>query len=105
MGTLLDVSSDGSKIKYKEEEGKILLITEHPDTKALEKMCAEVSADRGTTGKRGDMHHIMRIPQAVLTKICAETGLNFFDTNDSKLILAILKGPEYRKFRTYAGNI
>lgn len=105
MGTLLDTGTDGSRIKYKEEEGKILLLTEHPDTSLVEKLNAEQMASRGRFDKKGDFHHVMRVPQAVLTKICAETGLDFFNPEDSKTIFNILKGPDYRKFRTYAGNI
>lgn len=103
--TILDVSTDGTITKYREEEGKIILAHEFPDANAVEKLNAEQRASRGRFEKKGDMHHVMRVPQAVLTKICAETGLDFFNKDDAKKILSILKGPEYTKFRTYDGNI
>ena len=106
MATLLDVSTDGSLIKYGEQDGKIYLETHHPDTKSVEKYAAEMRAKNGGAfTKKNDLHHVMTIPQAILTKICAETGLDFFDNEDSKLILEILKSPEYAKFRTYGGKI
>ena len=106
MATLLDVGSDGSLIKYGEQDGKIYLETHHPDMKSVEKYCSEMRATNGGAfDKKADLHHVMRIPSAILTKICADTGLDFFDTEDSKTILAILKGPQYAKFRTYAGKI
>lgn len=103
---ILDTSSDGSIIKYKEEEGKIVLVTEHSDTKHLEKFCAEERANsKGKFEKKNDFHRVMKIPLSLLTKISAETGLDFFDKDDAKKILEILKAPEYEKFRTYKGKI
>ena len=106
MKTLLDVSDDGSKIFYEEIEGKIVLTTEHPDTTELEKHCAEQRAlSKGKFEKKGAFHHVLKPPKWLLTKICAEHNLNFFDSEDAKKILKILKRPEYAKFRTYDGNI
>lgn len=105
MATILDTAADGSLLTYREQEGKILIEQHHPDASVVEKLNAEQMAARGRFSKKGDFHHVMRIPQAVLTKICADTGLDFFNPDDAKKILKILKGPEYRAFRTYEGQI
>ena len=105
MATVLDIGTDGSVTTYQEEGNKIHLVTHHPDTASLEKLNAEQMASRGRFDKKGDFHHVMRIPQSILTKICADTGLDFFQADDAKEILNILKQPDYAKFRTYSGKI
>ena len=42
----------------------------------------------------------MRVPMIVIEKICNDHGLNFFDKEDAKRILQILKGNEFKYFRT-----
>lgn len=105
MDPVLDVGTDGTVTTYHEEEGRIFLQHHHPDLEVLQKFNAEQMASRSVFDKKGDMHHVMRVPQAILTKICAETGLDFFDKDDAKKILNILKRPEYACFRTYPGKI
>lgn len=105
MDPILDISTDGTVIRYAEEDDRIVLKYEHPDADVIERVNADEYASKGRFEKKGAFHHVFRIPQAVLTKICSDTGLNFFDADDAKRILQILKGPEYRKFRTYQGRI
>jgi hypothetical protein len=92
------------KTTYHEEEGKIILNYQE-DLEALLKANHEQRQARSRLDKKADLHHVMRVPQVILMKIMQETGLDFFKPEDAKLILEILKGPEYAAFRTYPGQI
>lgn len=89
---------------YHEEDGKIILnYTE--DVETLLKVNHEQRESRSVLERKGDFHHVMRVPHTILMKIQQETGLDFFNKEDAKAILEILKRPEYAQFRTYNGNI
>lgn len=63
--------------------------------------CRREDAERrGAFGKRQEFRRTMAVPFNVILKICNETGLNFFEPEDAKHILRILKNPDYRAFRT-----
>ena len=102
---ILDVQPDGTVVRYHEEGSKIILAHEHPDLERLQRANAEMRNTRSRLDKKGDLHHVMRVPQAIITKICIDTGLDFFNPEDAKEILKILKRPEYAQFRTYSGQI
>jgi len=105
MGSVLDQSPDGTVTRYHEDGERVILQHQHPDVGAVERANAELRNTRSTVERKGDLHHVMRVPAAILTKICAETGLDFFNRDDAKEIMKILKRPEYAAFRTYSGNI
>ncbi len=90
--------------KWIEHSGGITLYQEE-DVEPVIKANQAMMAGRSVFDKKGDLHHVMRIPMIVLEKIRAETGLNFMDRDDAKKIMTILKGPEYSKFRTAPGKI
>lgn len=102
---ILDVEPDGTVIRYHEDGNRIILAHEHPDLEAVQRANAEMRNTRSRLSRKADLHHVMRVPQAIITKICLETGLDFFNPDDAKEILRILKGPEYAQFRTYGGQI
>lgn len=69
----------------------------------LEACAAERRVDaeeRGAFGKRGEWRKTMSVPFNVINDICLKHGLNFYDTEDAKKIARILKGVEYKNFRT-----
>jgi hypothetical protein len=86
-------------ITYHEEDGNIILKYQ-ADVEALLKRNADLRALRGTTEARGAMHHIMTIDQVTLQDVCSKYKLDFFNEDDAKVILKILQGPDYQKFRT-----
>jgi len=92
------------RIQYKEEGDKVF-VTHTQDLEATIKANHEQMAQRSVFDKKGEMHHVMRVPHVILMKICQETGLDFFDKDDAKEIMKILKRPEYAAFRTYPGAI
>ncbi len=81
--------ADGSLTVYREQ-----------DVEPILKANAEQRALEAKGSKRGDFHQVMRVPMIVIEKICNDHGLNFFDKEDAKRILQILKGNEFKYFRT-----
>ncbi len=81
--------ADGSLTVYREQ-----------DIEPILKANAEQRAMESTASKRGEFHHVMRVPMIVIEKICAEHHLNFFDKDDAKKVLQLLKGNEFKYFRT-----
>jgi hypothetical protein len=94
----------GTSTTLHEEEGKLIVRYEQ-DVEAVIKANHEQMVRRSRVEKKGDFHHVMRVPTVILQKICQETGLDFFNKDDAKQILEILKRPEYAAFRTYPGQI
>lgn len=86
---------------YKEEDGKIL-INHYQDVEPhieYAKKCRREDAERrGRFGKRGDLHRTMSLPMNIIQSICARHGLNFYEPEDAKKILAIAKR-EYPAFK------
>lgn len=98
------MSQDGMKTTYHEEDGKMILQYEQ-DIETVLKVNHEQRAATSRFQKKGDLHHVMRVPTVVLMQIAQQTGLDFFNPEDAKAILQILKRPEYAQFRTYDGQI
>lgn len=98
------MSEDGMRTAYHEEDGKIIVSYEQ-DIEAVLKANHEQRATRSVFDKKGEMHHVMRVPRVVIMKICERTGLDFFKPEDAKEIMKILRGPEFAAFRTYPGKI
>ena len=105
---LLDISSDGTRINYHEEDGKIVLDYQHPDHDALFKANAEARATNVGLGMGGHKsvlgRHVMRVPISALMKVASETGLDFLNADDAKKILKIFQGAEYNKLHTFSGR-
>jgi len=97
-------SPDGMRTAYHEEEGKMIVSYEQ-DIETVLKVNHEQRAMSSRLARKGDMHHVMRVPTVVLMQIAQQTGLDFFNPDDAKRILEILKRPEYAAFRTYDGQI
>jgi hypothetical protein len=97
-------NEDGMRTAYHEEGGKIIVSYEQ-DIEAVLKACHEERQARSVFDKKGDMHKVMTVPRVVIMKICEQTGLNFFDSNDAKEIMKILRRPEFAAFRVYPGKI
>ena len=96
-----------TKQRYYEQDGKILIETYQDVEPHLEyaKACRRVDAeDRGRFGKRGDMRRTMSIPFNIIQEICAKHGLNFYEPQDAKKILAIAKR-DYPAFKTTIDKI
>lgn len=89
---------------YHEEDDKIVVSYEQ-DIETVLKVNHEQRAMTSRLARKGDLHHVMRVPTVVLMQIAQETGLDFFKPEDAKAILEILKRPEYAAFRTYDGQI
>lgn len=70
-----------------------------PHLEYAAKMRRADAEDRGAFGKRKELHPTMSVPFNVIQTICAKTGLNFFDSEDAKKILVILKR-DYPYFKT-----
>lgn len=100
----MSILETGMRTTYHEEEGKIIL-NYTQDIEAVLKANHEQRAASSRVAKKGDMHHVMRVPQVVLMEIQKRTGLDFFKPEDAKEILKILKGPEFVAFRVYDGAI
>lgn len=94
----------GIDTKIVEEDGK-LIVSYTADVEAVIKANHAQMVSRSRVEKKANMHHVMRVPTVILQKICQDTGLDFFNKDDAKKILEILKGPEYAAFRTYPGQI
>lgn len=63
------------------------------------KKCRRADAEnRGRFGKRGDMRRTMAIPFNILMQVSNKHHLNFFDPEDAKKILKVVKRdyPEYK---------
>lgn len=97
-------SPDGMRTAY-HEEGEKIIVSYEQDVETVMKVNHEQRAATSRVAKKGDMHHVMRIPLVILQKIQNETGLDFFNPVDAKEILKILKRPEYACWRTYDGAI
>lgn len=93
-GTRFIDHPDGSVTYYREE-----------DVEPILKANAAQRAMRSTVEKKGDLHHVMRVPMIVIEDICNKNHLNFWDKDDAKKIMAILKGPEFAFFRTTPGKL
>jgi len=92
---------------YHEQDGKILIHTYQDVEPHLEyaKACRRVDAeDRGRFGKRGDLRRTMSIPFNIIQEICAKHGLNFYQPEDAKKILAIAKR-DYPAFKVTIDKI
>jgi hypothetical protein len=64
--------------------------------------CRRADAEnRGAFGKRGEMRRTMAIPFNILMEVSNTHHLNFFQPEDAKKILAIVKR-DYPKFKTVA---
>jgi len=96
-----------SRQRYYEQDGKILIETYQDVEPHLEyaKACRRVDAeDRGRFGKRGDLRRTMSIPFNIIQEICAKHGLDFYQPEDAKKILAIAKR-DYPAFKTTIDKI
>jgi muconolactone delta-isomerase len=98
------MSEDGMRTTYHEQDGKIILDYSQ-DIEATLKANHEQRAMSSRLARKGDMHHVMRVPRVILMKICEEHHLNFFEPDDAKKVLEILKRPEFAAFRVYDGQI
>jgi len=96
-----------SRQRYYEQDGKILIETYQDVEPHLEyaKACRRVDAeDRGRFGKRGDLRRTMSIPFNIIQEICAKHGLDFYQPEDAKKILAIAKR-DYPAFKVTIDKI
>lgn len=87
------------------EEGDKIHLTYSQDIETLLKVNHEQRAARSRFDRKGEWHHVMRIPQVVLMEIERVHGLSMLNPEHSKQIMALLKGPEFAAFRTYDGAI
>jgi hypothetical protein len=86
----------------KEEDGATLVHTYQDVEPHIEyaKKCRRVdSEDRGRFGKRGDLRRTMSIPMSILMQVCQENRLDFYNKEDAKKILKIVKR-DYPVFKT-----
>lgn len=90
-------------LTYHEEDGKSIINSYQDVEPHLEyaAQCRREDAERrGAFGKRQEMRRTMSVPFNVIEGICNKYNLNFFEPDDAKVILKILKGPEYKGFHT-----
>ena len=92
---------------YKEEDENILINSYQDVEPHIEyaKACRRVDAeDRGRFGKRGDLRRTMSIPMNVLMMVCQEHHLDFWNKDDAKKILKIVRR-DYPVFATTIDRI
>lgn len=89
------------------EDGDNLVLKTYQDVEPAMEFAANRrrldAEERGRFGRMGDMHMTMSLPFNIIQKICAEHGLNFFNAEDSKKIVAIAKR-DYPAFKTSVGH-
>jgi len=89
------------------EDGDNLVLQTYQDVEpAMEYAKArrrEDAENRGRCGRMGDMHMTMSIPFNIIQTICAQYGLDFFNADDAKKIVAIAKR-DYPAFKTSVGH-
>jgi hypothetical protein len=85
------------------DAGDKLLVNTYQDVEPhleyAKKLRRADAEERGSFGKRRDFHHTMSLPFNVIQSICATHGLDFFDKDDAKKIVAIAKR-DYPAFKT-----
>lgn len=97
--TILDRSL---RTTYHEQDGKTLIHTYQdvePHLEYAKKCRREDRERRGKFGKRGEMHRTMSLPMNIIQTICAQYGLDFYQPEDAKKILAIARR-DYPAFKT-----
>lgn len=87
-------------IKYKMEDEKYVLHYSHDVQPLLDANAKERALGGGAFEKKGEFRKVMRIDTVTLMDICLKYHLDFFKPEDCKVIMKILKGEEYKKFRT-----
>lgn len=90
------------QIKAHERDDDLVLQYYQDVEPVLDAAAAARREDRERTAfqKSSEFKRTMIIPFNILMKITQETGLDFYQPEDAKVILKILKGPEYARFRT-----
>lgn len=91
--------SDGKRITYHEEDGKIHL-RYTADVEGVIKLNHERRAAEGSCSRIGEFHHIMAVPEVVLLDIKFNYGWDFMNRDHWPMVKKVLKGPEYAAFRT-----
>lgn len=85
------------------EDGDNLVVNTYQDVEPhleyAKNMRRRDAEERGAFGKRGDFHHTMSLPFNIIQQICAQHGLDFFNSEDAKKIVAIAKR-DYPYFKT-----
>lgn len=81
-----------------EENDEAVILHYAEDVEPVMDSCA--FARREDTGKKGEFRRTMQVPMIVIQAICDKHTLNFFDPDHSRRIMEILKGPEFKVFRT-----
>lgn len=87
-------------VKAHDGENGDLILSYHQD---VEPQLEEAKAARNaicTVEKKSEFRRTMTIPFNVLLEICTKYNLNFYEPEDAKVILKILKGSDYKNFRT-----
>lgn len=90
----------------KEEDGNLLINTYQDVEPHLEyaAQCRRVDAEeRGSFGKRNELRRTMSVPFNVLLAVAQRLGItqgDIFQTEHNRRIVAELKRPEFKLFRT-----
>lgn len=90
-------------VTYHEEDGNSILHyyqDVEPHLEYAAKCRREDAERRGAFGKRNEMRRTMSVPFNVILEVCNKYGLDFFNQEDAKVVARILKGPDYKHFRT-----
>jgi hypothetical protein len=93
------MSDYGMRTTYHEEDDKIHVRY----SEDVESLLAYTHAKRAAEGefeKMGEFKHVLRIPASVLLDIRTRYGWDYQDPDHWPLVMKILRGPEYARFRT-----
>lgn len=87
------------KTTFHEEGDKIHIKYEEDVQDALD-FAHDKRVQEGEFEKMGEFKQVMRVPQVVLLDIKIKYGWDFMVKDHWPMVMKILKGPEYAKFRT-----
>lgn len=87
------------KTTYHEEDDKIH-VKYSEDVQDVLDYAHDKRAAEGEFEKMGEFKQVMRVPMSVLLDIKIKYGWDFMEKDHWPLVMKILRGPEYTKFRT-----
>lgn len=93
---------DRDPIVHEHSDGSVTFQTVG-DAQGVLDVCAEMRAENHR--KDDGMRHVMRVPTEIMDEIRIKYGWDFMNPDHWPYVFKILKGPEYRGFRTYDGVI
>ena len=104
MATLLDYDEMSGVAQYAKRDGDQTIIKTVQDVGPTLRD-NEVARQNQTSGFKGDMHHVARIPMALIDKWWKELGDNPLLPRNRKWLAAKLNSSDFLKLRVKDGTI